>query len=90
VIGVSKDDEKSHNKFVKKFKLPFTLIPDTEKKIIKDYDVWGEKKFMGRTFEGIVRTTFLIDEKGKIEKIFRKVDNENHTEQVLESHSLVK
>ena len=83
VIGVSKDDEKSHNKFVKKFKLPFTLIPDTEKKIIKDYDVWGEKQFMGRTFDGIVRTTFVIDEKGKIEKIFRKVDNENHTEQIL-------
>ena len=85
VIGVSKDDEKSHNKFVKKFKLPFTLIPDTEKKISKDYDVWGEKQFMGRTFEGIVRTTFVIDEKGKIEKIVRKVDNENHAEQILES-----
>ena len=85
VIGVSKDDEKSHHKFIKKFKLPFTLIPDTEKKIIKDYDVWGEKKFMGRTFEGIVRTTFVIDENGKIEKIFRKVDNESHAEQILEA-----
>jgi len=83
VIGVSKDDEKSHAKFTKKFKLPFTLIPDTEKEIIKAYDVWGEKKFMGRTFDGVVRTTFLIDEKGRIEKIFRKVDNENHTEQIL-------
>jgi len=83
VIGVSKDNERSHGKFIKKFKLPFTLIPDTEKKIIKDYDVWGEKKFMGRTFDGVVRTTFLIDEKGRIEKIFRKVDNENHTEQIL-------
>lgn len=85
VIGVSKDDEKSHHKFIKKYKLPFTLIPDTEKEIIKAYDVWGEKKFMGRTFEGIVRTTFVIDEKGKIERIFRKVDNENHAEQILES-----
>ena len=84
VIGVSKDDERSHNKFVKKFKLPFALIPDTEKTIIKDYDVWGKKKFMGREFDGVVRTTFVIDEKGKIEKIFRKVDNENHTEQILE------
>ncbi|MFI5164025.1 MAG: thioredoxin-dependent thiol peroxidase [Bacteroidia bacterium] len=83
VIGVSKDDERSHGKFSKKFKLPFTLIPDTEKEIIKDYDVWGKKTFMGRTFDGVVRTTFLIDEKGKIEKIFRKVDNENHTEQIL-------
>ena len=85
VIGVSKDDEKSHGKFIKKFKLPFTLIPDTEKRIIKDYDVWGEKTFMGRTFEGIVRTTFIIDEKGNIEKIIRAVDNENHTEQILEA-----
>lgn len=84
VIGVSKDDAKSHGKFIKKFKLPFTLIPDTEKEIIKDYDVWGKKTFMGRTFEGIVRTTFVIDEKGKIEKIIRKVDNENHSEQILE------
>ncbi len=83
VIGVSKDDEKSHAKFTKKFKLPFALIPDTERKIISDYDVWGEKKFMGRTFEGIVRTTFLIDEKGKIEKIFSKVDTGNHAEQIL-------
>ena len=89
VIGVSKDDEKSHGKCVKKFKLPFTLIPDTEKKIIKDYDVWGEKKFMGRTFEGVVRTTFVIDEKGKIEKIFRKVDNENHTEQILTTAAVI-
>lgn len=83
VIGVSKDDEKSHAKFIKKYKLPFSLIPDTEKKIIGDYDVWGEKKFMGRTFDGVVRTTFVIDEKGKIERIFRKVDNEAHAEQIL-------
>ena len=83
VIGVSKDDEKSHAKFIKKFKLPFTLIPDTEKKIIKDYDVWGKKTFMGREFEGVVRTTFIIDEKGKIERIIRKVDNANHTEQII-------
>lgn len=83
VIGVSKDDEKSHAKFIKKFKLPFSLIPDTDRKIINDYDVWGEKKFMGHTFEGIVRTTFLIDEKGKIERIFRKVDTGDHAEQIL-------
>ena len=83
VIGVSKDDEKSHDKFSKKFKLLFTLIPDTEKEIINDYDVWGKKTFMGRTFDGVIRTTFVIDEKGKIEKIFRKVDTENHTEQIL-------
>ena len=83
VIGVSKDDEKSHGKFSKKFKLPFTLVPDTEKKIINDYDVWGKKTFMGRTFDGVIRTTFVIDEKGKIEKIIRKVDTEDHAEQIL-------
>ena len=86
VIGVSKDDVKSHGKFIKKFKLPFTLIPDTEKEIIKDYDVWGKKTFMGRTFEGIVRTTFVIDEKSKIKKIIRDVDAKNHAEQILESN----
>jgi len=86
VIGVSKDDAKSHGKFIKKFKLPFILIPDTGKEIINAYDVWGKKTFMGKTFDGIIRTTFLIDEKRKIEKIIRKVDNENHTEQILEKH----
>ena len=83
VIGVSANDEKSHAKFIKKFKLPFNLIADTNKEVIKAYDVWGEKTFMGRTFEGIVRTTFIISEQGKIERIIRKVDNENHTEQIL-------
>ncbi|MBI4929744.1 MAG: thioredoxin-dependent thiol peroxidase [Bacteroidetes bacterium] len=88
VIGVSKDDEKSHGKFIKKFKLPFALIPDTGKEIIKDYDVWGKKTFMGKTFDGIIRTTFVIDEKGKIEKIIRKVDTKNHTEQISETNSV--
>ena len=86
VIGISANDERSHAKFIKKFKLPFNLIPDTEKEIIKDYDVWGKKTFMGRVFDGIVRTTFIIDEKGKIERIIRKVDNENHTEQILNNN----
>ncbi|MBI3501634.1 MAG: thioredoxin-dependent thiol peroxidase [Bacteroidetes bacterium] len=88
VFGVSKDDSTSHIRFKKKFKLPFQLIPDTEKEIIKDYDVWGKKTFMGRTFDGIIRTTFSIDEKGKIEKIIRDVDTENHTEQILETNSV--
>ena len=83
VFGVSKDDEKSHRKFKDKYKLPFHLIPDTDLEIIKSYDVWGEKKFMGRTFDGIVRTTFVINEKGIIAKVIRKVDNENHAEQIL-------
>lgn len=89
VIGISANDEKSHAKFIKKYKLPFQLIPDTEKEIIKKYDVWGKKQFMGRVFEGIVRTTFIIDEKGTIERIIRSVDNENHTEQILETNSAI-
>lgn len=88
VIGVSADNERSHQKFIKKYKLPFPLLVDTEKNVIRNYDVWGEKSFMGRTFEGIVRTTFVISEDGKIEKIIRKVDTENHTEQILETNSV--
>lgn len=83
VIGVSIDDEKSHTRFKKKYKLPFRLIADTDKKVVHDYGVWGKKKFMGREFEGIRRTTFVIDEKGKIEKIIREVDTADHTEQIL-------
>ena len=83
VIGVSADDEKSHRKFISKYKLPFTLISDVDKKVINDYGVWGPKKFMGREFDGIIRTTFLINEKGIIEKIFSKVDSKDHAEQIL-------
>jgi len=82
VIGVSADNEKSHDKFKNKFQLPFRLIPDTEKEIIKSYDVWGKKTFLGKTYNGINRTTFVIDEKGKIEKIIRDVETKNHTEQI--------
>jgi peroxiredoxin Q/BCP len=84
VLGVSADTEKSHKKFEKKYNLPFRLLVDTDMKIINAYGVWGLKKFMGREFMGIVRTTFIIDEKGKIEKIIKDVDTKNHTEQVLE------
>jgi peroxiredoxin Q/BCP len=83
IVGVNADTEKKHQKFIAKYKLPFPLIADVEKDIIKMYDVWGEKKFMGRNFDGIIRTTFVIDEKGIIEKIITAVDNENHTEQIL-------
>lgn len=83
VIGVSPDSEKSHQKFTDKFDLPFPLIPDTEKKVIQDYGVWGRKKFMGREYDGVFRTTFVIDEEGKIEEIIEKVDTKNHTEQIL-------
>jgi len=83
IIGVSADDEKSHQKFIKKYSLPFPLIADTDKKVITDYNVWGEKTIFGRTMDGIVRTTFVISEDGRIEKIFRDVDTANHTEQIL-------
>jgi thioredoxin-dependent peroxiredoxin len=66
VLGVSLDNEKSHKRFEKKYNLPFILLADPDKKIIDDYGVWAEKKFMGRTFMGTLRTTFLINEKGKI------------------------
>lgn len=87
IIGISADDEKSHQKFTEKYDLPFPLIPDTEKEIIKAYDVWGPKKFMGKEYEGINRTTFVISEEGKIEKIFTKVKTRDHTNQILESYN---
>jgi peroxiredoxin Q/BCP len=82
VIGVSVDDVKSHDKFVKKYSLPFNLVADTEKKIVEAYGVWAEKSMYGRTYMGTKRTTFLIDEKGKIDKIIDKVDTKNHTAQI--------
>ncbi len=83
VIGVSTDSVKSHKKFEEKFELPFPLIADEEKKIVEKYKVWGEKHFMGKTYMGTHRTTFLIDELGKIKKIIAKPDTKNQTEQVL-------
>lgn len=83
ILGISADDEKSHTKFITKFQLPFSLIADTDKKICKLYGVWGPKKFMGRTFDGINRTTFVISEQGTIEAVFNKVDTGNHTDQIL-------
>lgn len=83
VIGVSADSEKSHQKFIEKHELPFPLIADTEKEIIKLYGVWGPKKFMGRTFDGINRTTFVIDEEGVIKEIIEKVKTKEHTKQII-------
>ena len=83
IVGVSADNEKSHKNFSDKYKLPFPLIADTDKIIIKAFGVWGNKKFMGREFEGIIRTTFIIDENGIIEKIITKVDTKNHTNQII-------
>lgn len=83
VLGVSADTEKAHNKFIEKYNLPFPLIPDTEKAIIKAYGVWGIKKFMGKEGEGIIRTTFIISEKGFIEDIITKVNTKNHANQIF-------
>ena len=84
IIGVSPDDEKSHGKFKAKFDLPFSLIADPEKTIIKAYGAWGEKSMYGKTYEGVLRTTFVIDESGKIQKIINKVNTGDHTKQILE------
>lgn len=83
VLGVSSDDEKSHQKFIKKYNLPFTLIADPDKIINEQYGVWQEKTNFGKTYMGTVRTTFVIDENGVIEEIISKVTTENHTEQIL-------
>lgn len=85
IVGVSADDAKSHKKFADKYDLNFTLIADTDKKVIEAYGVWGEKSMYGKKYMGIIRTTFVINEKGKIEKIFDKVDTKNHSEQILET-----
>jgi peroxiredoxin Q/BCP len=83
VLGVSLDSEASHRKFTTKYKLPFRLLADTHRAISESYGTYGEKKFMGRTYMGNHRMTFLIDEKGRIKKIFGKVKPEAHAEEVL-------
>lgn len=85
IIGVSKDSQKSHQKFIEKFDLPFPLIADEDKVILNQFGVWGPKKFMGRVSDGIHRTTFVIDEKGMISEIIQKVDTEEHTSQILKN-----
>ena len=83
VIGVSCDSIKRHQKFIEKHSLPFNLISDEDQKVVNDYGVWQLKKFMGREYMGIVRTTFLIDENGMIEDIIEKVNTKDHTSQIL-------
>ncbi|HEV7472741.1 MAG TPA: thioredoxin-dependent thiol peroxidase [Pyrinomonadaceae bacterium] len=83
VLGVSVDSEASHKKFAAKYKLPFTLLSDPGHSIADAYGVYGEKKFMGRTYLGVKRITFLIDEKGKIKKVFEKVKPDEHARDVL-------
>ena len=83
ILGVSPDEEKKHKKFEAKYDLPFTLIADADHKIIDSYGVWGEKQLYGKTYMGLHRTTFLIDEKGIIRKIFLKPKSKQHTEEIL-------
>ncbi|CAN5743535.1 thioredoxin-dependent thiol peroxidase [soil metagenome] len=83
VIGVSTDDEKSHQKFIQKFGLPFPLLADTDKKIVEAYGVWQEKSMYGRQYMGTMRYTFVIDEEGIIQDVIKKVDTQNHTAQIL-------
>ncbi len=85
VVGISTDSVKSHKKFEDKYSLPFPLISDEEKKIVEQYGVWGEKKFMGKNYMGTTRTTFLIDESRTIIKIITKPDTKNQTQQVLDA-----
>ena len=85
VIGVSVDDEKSHQKFITKYELPFPLIADTDKKLVEAFGVWGEKKMYGRTYFGTYRTTFIIDEEGKVEHIItpKSIKVKEHAAQLL-------
>ncbi|HKP36998.1 MAG TPA: thioredoxin-dependent thiol peroxidase [Pyrinomonadaceae bacterium] len=87
VLGVSLDSEKSHQKFAKKFDLPFRLLADTDRAVSEKYGTYGKKKYMGREYMGVNRMTFLIDEKGKIKKIYQKVKPEEHAEEVLAAFS---
>jgi len=85
VVGVSPDSEKAHLKFIAKYNLRFNLISDTEKKILQAYGAWGEKKLYGRVYMGVLRKTFIIDEKGVIVEVFEKVKTKDHTNQIITS-----
>ena len=87
ILGVSPDDTKSHKKFEEKYELPFTLLEDPGKKIINEYGVWGEKNMYGKKYMGLLRTTFLIDEKGVIMKVFKKPKTKIHSEEILKAAS---
>ena len=85
ILGISKDNLKSHNKFKDKYKIKFNLLSDEELKVLKKYKVWGKKKFMGREFMGIIRSTYLIDKKGKIIKVWENVKVKDHAKEVLKT-----
>lgn len=84
VIGISVDDEKSHEKFINKYNLPFTLLSDPDKKVVEKYGVWVEKSMYGKKYLGTARTTFLLDETGKVIRVFEKVKPENHAQEILQ------
>ena len=88
VIGISPDSEKSHKKFKEKYNLPFNLLADPDKRILKAYGAWATKKMYGRSYEGVLRTTYVIDEEGIIEEVLSKVDTRNHTSQILQELKL--
>ena len=85
VLGVSPDDEASHVKFKEKYGLPFTLLADPDHSVSEQYGVWGEKKYMGRTYMGVERSTFVIDADGNVKRVMRKVKPDTHADDVLET-----
>ncbi len=89
VIGISPDHETSHQRFIQKFSLPFTLLADPDKKAIHAYGVWGEKNMYGNKFMGLKRTTFLIDEKGMVHDVIKRVLTKIHTQQILKAWHMV-
>ena len=87
MLGVSADSQRKHQNFINKFSFQFQLLSDTEKEVCKAYGVWGDKSMFGKLFQGIKRTTFIIDEEGKIDKIFAKVRTMNHAQQILDAYA---
>jgi len=89
VLGISPDDVKSHNKFSDKFDLPFSILADTEHEVLEKYGVWGEKSMYGKKYMGVIRTTFLIDEKGIIRKIIEKPKSAEHSKEILQEWKIL-
>jgi peroxiredoxin Q/BCP len=90
IIGVSPDNQLMQKKFAEKYNLPFTLLADENKEVIKSYGAWGLKKMYGKEYEGLLRTTYVIDKKGKIEQVFKKVKTKDHASQILQAMELEK
>lgn len=88
ILGVSMDSERKHKNFEKKYTLPFTLLADTDMKLIKAYKVWGEKQLFGRNYMGILRTTYLINEEGKIDHVIEKVTAKDHAQQIIDTWNI--